>query len=178
MKKLMIAFAAVAMAACAQAAQVKWSSGTLYTPNANGSWSADKASTKVGTWAATMTFYSDNSGVQGAEFTPGGKVTKSGINAMTSALGETAGAANPDGFAASTYYWAVIDISYTSAAGEQTLTSSAVRFQTQGTGATTLDMQKVGAFSSSDKFTAVPEPTSAMLLLLGFAGLALKRKQK
>jgi len=174
----MIAFAAVAMAACAQAAKVNWTSGTLYTPNADGSWSSEAASTKVGSWAATMTFYSDNSGVQGAVFDPKGTTSKTGINGMTSALNASAGAANPAGFAAGTYYWAVIDITYTSAAGEQYLTSDAVRFQTQGTGTTSLDMQKVGAFSSADKFTAVPEPTSAMLLLLGFAGLALRRKQK
>jgi len=178
MKKLMITFAAVAMAACAQAATVAWTSGVLYTPNADGSWSEEKAGKSAGTWSAYMTFYSDNEGVQGAVFAPGGNTSKSGINTMNNTLSASAGAATPAGFTASTYYWAVIDISYTSAAGEQTLTSSAVRFQTQATAATSLNMQDAGGFSSADKFTAVPEPTSAMLLLLGFAGLALKRKQK
>ena len=33
-------------------------------------------------------------------------------------------------------------------------------------------------FGSSGNFATVPEPTSAMLMLLGMAGLALRRKQK
>ena len=174
MKKLMMIAAVVIAAVSANAANVNWNTGALYLPNADGTWSETKASgTTAGTWLATVTFYSDNAGVMGAEFAAGGTVTDTSINALTGALNGSA-----TGFAASTTYWAVLDLSYTTTAGTQTLTTDALQFTTKGTGATPLDFQALGAFSSADSYTAVPEPTSGLLILLGMAGLALRRKQK
>ena len=43
---------------------------------------------------------------------------------------------------------------------------------------TTPGMGNPSSFATVSSFTAVPEPTSGMLLLLGVAGLALRRKNK
>ena len=37
---------------------------------------------------------------------------------------------------------------------------------------------QIGSQASATWYTAVPEPTSGLLMLLGMAGLALRRKQK
>ena len=176
MKKIMIALAAVAMAVCANAAVVSWNSGALYNPLADGSWSTVKATSDVGTWLATVTFYADNEGAMGAKIAPGGTLTDNSVSALN-ALNANAGTGT-SGFEFNTDYWAVLELSFTGESGmAQTLTSKAVTFKTKGSGTTTLNFQSQGGFSSADKYTAVPEPTSGLLLLLGIAGMALRRRR-
>ena len=81
------------------------------------------------------------------------------------------------------FYFAILD-----AANDQVLISdvSAGLAQESGTtavafsGSKTWSNQAFGeeAFSSAGWYSTVPEPTSGLLLLLGMAGLALRRKQK
>ena len=173
MKKIVM-MAVVALAAVAlNAANVNWNTGALFLPNADGSWSTVQANgTEAGTWLATVTFYSDNSGVKGDVFAAGGTLTDTSVNMLTGALNGSA-----SGFAASTAYWAELTLSYTTAAGEQTLATEAVQFTTKGTGASSLNFTTVGALSSGNAYTAVPEPTSGLLMLVGLGALALCRRR-
>ena len=102
------------------------------------------------------------------------KVTGTGTRA--GAAGESVGIAGGDNLvfvivdgsvADGSKYWVVNDYAIPSASVFEppaTGTAITVNFATQGT---------VG----SGTFTAAPEPTSGLLLLLGMAGLALKRKR-
>lgn len=179
MKKLMIMAAIVFAGIVANAAAVTWNTGTLYLPEADGSWSTTKASaTTAGTWLAEVTFYADNNGAKGAALTG---LTNTSSSSM-SALGQLSAKTSSD-FATSTKYWVDAIITYTSDAGTQTMDTLEGYFTTKGTGDTTVNFQLTTVLnqkivgSDITSFTAVPEPTSGLLLLLGMAGLALKRKR-
>ena len=82
-----------------------------------------------------------------------------------------------------TFYFAILDsandqilISDTAVAKAQESGTSAIGFS----GSKTWSNQAFGedAFSSAGWYSTVPETTSGLLLLLGMAGLALRRKQK
>ena len=174
MKKIMIMLGAVAMAACVQAAAVSWSTGALKTANADGSFTGTNLS---GTWAnydVTVTFYADNAGTMGAALT--------GItgNTDTSASLGNFGATTSDSFAAGGEYWAQVVITATTKADTPvtyTMTSDAVKFTAPDTGNLKLNFSTEGAMPGAWSTADVPEPTSGLLLLLGVAGLALKRKR-
>ena len=62
---------------------------------------------------------------------------------------------------------------------DYTLTSATKSVKALGTGAATIGFGNQASYTSTaGNWAAVPEPTSGMLLLLGVAGLALRRKQK
>ena len=179
MKKL-IMIAAFALAACAaDAGAVAWNTGALYLPNADGTWSATRATaTTPSAWSVVVTFYADNDGSKGAALT--------GITGTSSTtVGGTGGmnATTSDSFAASTRYWVNAVITYTSDAGVQTMNTLDGYFTTKNQGNTTVGFQLTTALNQkilvkgTTNFTAVPEPTSAMLLLLGVAGMALRRRR-
>ena len=171
MKKLIMAFAVVAIAAMAQAASFKWSTGGLYAPNPDGSVSETLATSATGTWLATVTLYSDS-----ACTTPIDGVTgnvSSSVNVMSGAIGDTFAGATFE-YDNSTPYYAILELSYTTEAGTQTLTTDVVSTTLKKTGSTTLNLSTA---ISNATWSAVPEPTSGLLLLLGMAGLALKRKR-
>lgn len=173
--KIMTMVAALAVAGVASAANVNWNTGALKNINADGTWSTTAASSSVGVWLATATFYTDNNGVMGGVATDINQgLTDNSINDMSSALNGTAKTA-----AASTTYWVVLELSYQadSSAAAQTLTLDPYKFKTQGTGNTSLNFTTLGLLDNTHTFTAAPEPTSGLLLLLGIAGLALKRKR-
>ena len=202
MKKLMIAVAAIAMAVSAQAVAVNWNSGMFMAPNADGSlqgiswngtmWKFDstKAITTAGAvqafvWESTadLTFKSGDlykwyaDGKQGTPF--------EGITALTAA--SASGAAN----VASKINWNSKDPAYAAILYVLTDASGNVWYQendvsvTVGNSATSLqfisDFVGGGAVNKADQtvnsWTAVPEPTSGLLLLLGVAGLALRRRR-
>ena len=171
MKKLMMALAVVAIAGMTQAASFKWTTQALYAPNADGSVGTTVASEATGTWLATVALYSD-----AACTTPIAGVTgntASSINAMSNALGDTFGGAEFK-FDNSTTYYAILELSYTTAAGTQTLTTDVVSTKLKTTGNTQLNFSTA---ISNASWSAVPEPTSGLLMLLGMAGLALRRRR-
>lgn len=177
MKKLILSVAIAAIAGIASAASVNWNTGALKNINADGTWSSTAASSSVGVWLATATFYTDNAGTMGGVATDINLgLTDNSINDMTSALNGSAKTA-----AVSTYYWIVLELSYkaNATAEAQTLTLDPYRFQTVATGNTALNFTTLGLLDNTHSFSpaAVPEPTSGLLLLLGVAGMALRRRR-
>ena len=181
MKKLMVILGAVVLAAGVQAATVNWSTGKFELPNANGSgFSGSTLSAATdGAYLATIYFFTDSAcktAVEGVTGTTDSTSTKTGkaFNNTTS-----------DSFTAgSTYYTYLTLLDNTSKAE---LKSEVVSFTVDplqdpilnfwtGSGFNESFTGTTGAFPSAG-WTAAPEPTSGLLLLLGVAGLALKRKR-
>ena len=191
MKKLMIAVAIVCAAALSQAATVSWSltglqnssgealSGYAYVFTNKGDNKVDQATLVAALTAAT----------DAASFTTAlgtnyiaplsGAVTAGGISFGPSDVSASGLKENTSGtklFAVvidtatitDSSNWYVTEYSNTA----KVLTDAAV-------GSTSFDITDTGSHAAAS-WTAVaaPEPTSGLLLLLGMAGLALRRKQK
>ena len=185
MKKLMIAAAIVCAAAFANAATVSWTIGVIYDAPEAGGWGEGSAGEG---YTGVLSFYSD-SAMQNL-------VTSATITEWSDGVaeGETDNLFTYD--PATTYYGKLVCT--TSVNGElQTLESQAFKFTTNpmeaypsivvgtnpediGGRITDLDGNEFtgdhGAFSASG-WTAAPEPTSGLLLLIGVAGLALRRRR-
>ena len=193
MKKLLIACVAVAMAAVVQAASVSWTITNVYSPSdstskvASGSMSAwlfvtanstDVTSVKTTTMAAVQAV------LEGGDLT--------GLSSLAAAHGNnnadgafTGVSALPTTFSSGslTAFAVVVDSTdlataqnYFLASGgaEKTVTfSSATGTKALAFGSQASITQAAGGWTS----TSVPEPTSGLLMLLGMAGLALRRKR-
>ena len=177
MKKLVIAAVAIAMGIAAQAANVNWNSGALYLPNPDGTWSSTKAtSTTAGSWNLVVAFYD----ADGKSFAAGGTLSDDSISTLNSLNGSASGFEN-----GKNYYMSAV-LTYTTDEYEWSKSFDKVAFSTKGTGATSANMQQATVFASTMidttkplgwTVTPVPEPTSALLMVLGVAGLALKRRR-
>lgn len=200
MKKLLIAMAVVATAVVANAAAVSWDAGTLYTPaSADGGWSTTKAKATVtgtlyllalgdadteGSYTWFQNKYNADGNMKAVYdyFTTGaGKATASSASG-TSASRTSALSLSTDGDVGDTYYAAIIYTTTATFGG----TDSDFYIANLGTATVESDMgasagpfatNYYGTGSAIGGWTAVPEPTSGLLLLLGVAGLALKRKR-
>ena len=167
MKKIMIAFAAVVMAACAQAAAVSWNSG-IYNAGFT-SPEGTKVTTAMG-YTITVSFFSDAAGEN--------LVATSSASSANGITGAFTGTVTGYDFAnKSTYYvQAVMENS------NYIRETEILAFTMPDTGDATLNFTTGDGLSVSGNqwgaYAAVPEPTSGLLLLLGMAGLALRRKQK
>ena len=190
MKKLMIICAAVAMAAVAQAATVNWTVTNVYSPSdstakvAAGSMSAwlfvtanstDVTTIKTTTMAAVQAVLDSGDltglsslaaahGVNGSAGNIGGSTGLTGFS--SGSLTAFAVVVDSTDLASAENYFLVSDgatksVTFTSATGAKALIWGDQTSYTQGAG----------------KWSAVPEPTSGLLMLLGMAGLALKRKR-
>ena len=165
MKKILITVAVVALATISQGAAVSWSATNVkdITGTAIG------AKAESAGWTAVCTIFAAN----------GTTVVGSNTD-TTAAMSKFSGTVN--GTAADTTYFAQLVI--TDDKGN-TITSEKAQFTTDSS-ATYGDIN----FTTGAKFAAAtakidyaggwvaaPEPTSGLLLLLGVAGLALKRKR-
>ena len=186
MKKLMIAVAVAAMAVIANAASVNWNSGTIYRASdavgTTGSAAANKAGLNAVTaylYALTADQYKAAQGMDTATLYN----TYIGTTATASKNSIGNGAANviqTVGDASGIHYGLVLYVDTTNAnlpEGKDAFVKAALATADVGgaTGVTVGNMITTSAVSST--WTAVPEPTSGLLMLVGLAGLALRRKR-
>ena len=180
MKKLITMLGVAAIAVGVQAATVSWSTGKFQTANADGTGYSGKTLTAAteGAYLATIYFFTDSdckNAVTGVTGTTDDTSTKTG-KAFT---GET-----NDKFTTGETYYTYLTL-HDNATGNE-LKTSVVSFTVDplqapdlnfwvGTGFNEEFTGSTGAFASNG-WAPVPEPTSGLLLLLGMAGLALRRK--
>ena len=180
MKKMMILAAAVVASVAANAAAVNWNSGTISLPSGS---QAGKGAVAASLFIVDATTYNTYAAYTDAVALSDAIHTAYGSATATATKSSTAkGAANISygDYSAGTTVYAVLLYTATESEkdywmgnyGTVTLASAQdvdvanLANALGGTGAST-------AWSTA----AVPEPTSGLLLLLGMAGLALKRKR-
>ena len=186
----MIACAVVAMAAVAQAASINWTITNVYSP------SDSTAKVAVGSMSAWM-FVTANS----TDVTTGIPVTTlaavqavldsgdlTGLTSLAAAHGTNAGeggfsgATGLTGFSSGslTAFAVIVDSTDLATANNYFIASNGAEKTATFTSATGIKTLAWGSQATITQaaggWTAVPEPTSGLLLLLGMAGLALKRK--
>ena len=192
MKKLMIACVAVAIAAVAQAATINWTITNVYSPSDS---TAKVAAGSMSAWLFVTANSTDvTSGIPVTTLAAVQAVLDSGdltglsglaaAHASNSAEGTIGGATGLTGFSSGslTAFAVVVDSTDLAAAENYFLAGNGSEKTASFTSATGMKVlnwgsqaaitQAAGGWTS----TAVPEPTSGLLLLLGMAGLALKRK--
>ena len=190
MKKLMIAAAIVCAAAFAQAASVAWQSGTIFvasdaagTTGSGNSYKANTTTRAVTAYAYNLTLeaYTAALAMDTATLynTYLGKVTPSVDPQKTGATG----LANPPAITVadnSTAYGLVLYVDTVNANlpdGKDAFVKAALASVDVGTTQVSVG-NMITEHVKSTTWTAVPvpEPTSGLLLLLGVAGMALRRR--
>jgi hypothetical protein len=191
MKKIMIAVAIVCAAALTEAATVNWASGALYAPidaqGTKGSGTSAKATGgsfyffdltgNVSLYNTLVAMSYEDASAKIWE-TYGGKNLPGTADGTISAMGVANKAQTVDN--ASGMHYAAVIYTYTDANDQQWYIANIGKANVTGTG--TITAGNLGnAFGGTaggtiGAWTAVPEPTSGLLLLLGIAGLALRRK--
>ena len=188
MKKLMIALAAIALAIGAQAAQWTWGISALspiYKPNTETAITSGTAylfaySTESAATTARATFVDDYAA---DKLNPTGYANTLGIS---DGILAASGAMNSDPYSGiakgDTVYWAMIVVAdegllvdYTSATRNADGKNRSVTFYEADNSKSNVFLAS-GGYQGAGFYT-VPEPTSGLMLLLGVAGLALKRKR-
>ena len=180
MKKIMIALAAVAMAMVVQAATVSWSTVAMY----------DDKGAKVANTANVYVYLLENAdaydkltniwGAYGSDIKAGGdnadgfKTTGQYTHKATNIYAPETASPN------TTYYAAIIatigsgdNMKYYAEKAAVTTGDDGAGSFTMGGGKLDTAANAAGAWQSA----AAPEPTSGMLLLMGLAGLALRRRR-
>lgn len=183
MKKLMITAAIVCAAALSQAASVKWSETNLYAGNSTTRYSGtlylfDAGTTSVASLYAALGTSTDLTATMSAS-----AINSMAITATSGMKTSSEFTYGSDGNTYNLYFAAILksgdkDYVYISAEKsyvENVSMTPTVAFGNQGTGSQSLPT--ADGFQGAGKWSTVPEPTSGLLMLLGVAGLALKRKR-
>ena len=188
MKKLMIALAAVAVGIAANAASISWATtkGYLYdgTGDSASKLTSGTAYLVLSTYAQSdlVSLFASNDGNAATTLTALQEKTQ---YLGTGAIGENArvtGSGTTSATDSITAYFVVFNgnnmyISDTATSDYDGLAQAHdLTFGTSMT-ASSKALPSDGAYSGAGWYTAVPEPTSGLLMLLGMAGLALRRKR-
>lgn len=193
MRKLMIVAAAAVLSVVANAASVKWASGTIYTASdatgTAGSGTSYRANT--GTRLVTAYLYS----LTEAQYTAAqamstedlyktyGSTTPAFTKGSTAmGLADITQTGLPDGSATSpqTVYGLVLYVDTASAGAYDGVDAFVKSYVGTATWQDTTGVNFSSLASAQANWTAVgnvPEPTSGLLMLLGIAGLALRRRR-
>ena len=179
MKKLMIMLGAVAMAAAVQAASCNWSASAVYGYDGS---TFTKGNSTVH-YVGYLFVDADASAISTALAKKDLSVLDNAVLPLTTTNmgGFSSGSTYADGYTEGNHTaFAVIFNKDTAAAAtyfyvtdSKTMELSDASGTTFGFGSLSAAMQTKANWTS----TAAPEPTSGLLLLLGMAGLALKRKR-
>ncbi len=172
MKKIMLALAVAVLAVAANAASFKWTGANIY--------GADGATKFTGT--AEIYAYAAGGTIADAvkvtdAFVIGG-VFKS--DAEGTATGFTYNWADAVGKETYNFFFVINDNGkeFSSATADPSVIKSGVAAATSTTSVAFANMASATQNAANWASADVPEPTSGLLLLLGVAGLALRRKQK
>ena len=194
MKKLMFMLAAVATAVAAQAATVSWTisgvteKGTALTQGHVYMFFADSAASAASEIAAITGLAGKGAtavtaGLSGSVWDDTKKATAAGNFSMgkSAALGGYTLPSNADlGLSGETTYYAyaVIFDTETITDASNFIVTSATSAATKGDGSSLTTNFNLGSQASATwNATAAPEPTSGLLMLVGLAGLALRRRR-
>lgn len=179
MKKLLVAVAAVASALVVNAAACSWSTtGTIYQPT-------DSTAGLAGFTAYLFDTTTVSQGALVAALRDGGSITDytamSSYNTPTAAKVASTSFTHDEGTINA--FFAIVDGDYVYISNEKSATTAAVgtatfSFASQSTISKNV-FDSSTAYSSAGWYgtAAVPEPTSGLLMLLGMAGLALRRRR-
>ena len=151
MNKLLILAAVIVAGAAANAASFNWGAANIYGPDGTTKYSGDVTlfCAQVDGWSVTAT------------------ATAGAINKNNTAF-------SSDKFVAGNSY----DFYFVIEDGGKAFTSTTIAKGAQQSDTATIQFGNMApATQNASNWAAVPEPTSGLLMLLGIAGLALKRKR-
>lgn len=186
MNKLVIALSVAALAAATQAASVKWNSGTVKAATAAtgavGTANATSYTAYLYTFA-TLDAYNEAKATDVAKLY--NDYVVGGVGAALTATAKPNGQANitqtglADGSSDSpvTVYGMVLYVDTATAASYDGIDAFVKAGFASDTYQDTAGLTFGGLGLQTTNWTAAPEPTSGLLLMLGVAGLALKRKR-
>ena len=191
MKKLMMAVAVAALAVVANAAAVNWQSGTIFiASNAEGTTGSGttyraNATTRLVTaylYSLTATEYETALTKSTTDLYNAYKSATATATQTSSALGvaNLSQTGLPDGSVESpqTIYGLVLYVDTKTAEAYDGVSAFVKSYVGTATWKDTTGASLSNLATTQDAWTPIPEPTSGLLMLLGMAGLALRRKQK
>lgn len=174
MKKLIIALVATAMAVVANAATVKWTVGNVYVPETE-----TKASNYLVYFISSSDYSLANATANLQDGDASFVTTYGQASALTGSTGMASATITSEAGNAETWtgYLVIFNAASTADATLAYITGEASK-ATGATGQTAnLAFTSNAATQSASNWHAVPEPTSGLLMLVGLAGLALRRRR-
>ena len=177
MKKIVVVLSATMLAIAAQAASFNWSTtGSIYTPTSS--------TTAMNGFTAYLFNVSDLAqGALVSNLRAGQAITDQAFLTSTVQTGAKVSSTvvSADVSGSVNLYFAIVEGDYVYISNTKTVTAqatatSALSFASQSTSSAKV-FDNSTAYSSAGWYQTVPEPTSGLLMLLGMAGLALKRKR-